>query len=144
MKHLQILLLFLLFLSATACSIYEKPNYLKTFGTDHYWEGKSSTHTYHYYIDSIGEFRLKSTLIVDQTDSIHLDSFEKGSVYPSWITNKNHPNTHMIFFRYTFPGSDSLFLEVWHIADTEKVATDTFEEKEEEVLLLRKKKVLLE
>lgn len=138
MKHLPPFL-FSLLLLATACSVYEKTNYLKSSGTDHYWEGSSSTHTYRYWVDSAGDFRLRSTLLADQTDSIPLDSFEKGGIYPSWITNKEHPNTHMLFFRYTYPASDTLLLSVSAVADTTKVATDTFEEKEE-VLLVRKKK----
>lgn len=139
MKHASIFFLLLLLLT-TACGAFKPPYYLKTYGKDYYWEGRSSTHTYRYWIDSIGEFRLRSTLLVDETDSIPINSFEKGDANPSWIMNDKHPNTHMLFFWSGYHGDDTLQMEVHAIGDTTKfVASDTFEEKEK-VILLRKKK----
>ncbi len=52
------------------------------------FEGRNSTQTLIFMIDSTSSLRYYGKLIINSMDTLQIAGFEKGSFYPSWYQNK--------------------------------------------------------
>lgn len=110
MKPTLIFLFFIVVL--TACAPVNSNDYFNKNKAEHYWTGSSAQHQYQLFVDSTSEFRYNGRIIVDLKDTIAVNGFKKGSIYPTFHKDTNYSEIHMFFLSSMHFKADTLGLEI--------------------------------
>lgn len=62
-----------------------------------FFQGTSGANSYGFYVDSVNFGRYYGKIIVNDKDTLKLNGYEKGDLYPTWIHHPAISDRYMIF-----------------------------------------------
>lgn len=131
--------LFILFV-IVACAPINSNDYFNKNKATHYWAGTSNQHQYQLFVDSTFSYRYSGRIIIDIHDTITVNGFKKGSLYPTFHKDTNYSEIHMFFLSSMLFKSDTLGLEINFKSDTTLQKQSNFSEDQRMIPLQMQKR----
>jgi hypothetical protein len=123
-----------------ACAPVDSNHYFNKNKATHYWAGTSNQHQYQLFVDSTFSYRYSGRIIIDIHDTITVNGFKKGSLYPTFHKDTNYSEIHMFFLSSMHFKSDTLGLEINFKSDSSLLKNSYFKEDFEMIPLQMQKR----